>query len=70
LLRSRQVIADDVCDGIMQHGEIPVGQPLERRAPEAIVVVEIEEALLEATRDAMNSGASWGVGCSTTRNNT
>ena len=29
-----------------------------------------EEALLEATRDAMNSGASWGVGCSTTRNNT
>jgi hypothetical protein len=29
-----------------------------------------EEALLEATRDAMNSGVSWGVGCSTTRNNT
>ena len=29
-----------------------------------------EEALLEATRDAMNSGAPWGVGCSTTRNNT
>ncbi len=29
-----------------------------------------EEALLEATRDAMNSGESWGVGCSTTRNNT
>ena len=29
-----------------------------------------EEALLEATRDAMDSGASWGVGCSTTRNNT
>ena len=28
-----------------------------------------EEALLEATRDAMDSGASWGVGCSTTRNN-
>ena len=28
-----------------------------------------EEALLEATRDAMNSGESWGVGCSTTRNN-
>lgn len=29
-----------------------------------------EEALLEATREAMNSGESWGVGCSTTRNNT
>ena len=28
-----------------------------------------EDALLEATRDAMDSGASWGVGCSTTRNN-
>jgi 4'-phosphopantetheinyl transferase EntD len=28
-----------------------------------------EETLLEATRDAMNSGESWGVGCSTTRNN-
>ena len=28
-----------------------------------------EEALLEATRDAMDSGTSWGVGCSTTRNN-
>jgi len=29
-----------------------------------------EEDLLQATRDAMDSGASWGVGCSTTRNNT
>ena len=29
-----------------------------------------EEALLEATRKAMESGDSWGVGCSTTRNNT
>ena len=29
-----------------------------------------EEALLEATRKAMESGESWGVGCSTTRNNT
>lgn len=29
-----------------------------------------EEALLEATRNAMESGESWGVGCSTTRNNT
>ena len=29
-----------------------------------------EEDLLEATRDAMDSGASWGIGCSTTRNNT
>ena len=28
-----------------------------------------EEALLEATRKAMESGESWGVGCSTTRNN-
>ena len=28
-----------------------------------------EEALLEATRDAMDSGASWGGECSTTRNN-
>ena len=28
-----------------------------------------EEALLEATRDAMNSGESCGVWCSTTRNN-
>jgi len=29
-----------------------------------------EEALLEATRKAIESGDSWGVGCSTTRNNT
>ena len=33
-------------------------------------IVSPEEALLEATRNAMESGASWGVGCSTTRNNT
>ena len=32
-------------------------------------IMSPEEALLEATRDAMDSGASWGVGCSTTRNN-
>jgi hypothetical protein len=29
-----------------------------------------EEDLLQATRDAMDSGESWGIGCSTTRNNT
>ena len=33
-------------------------------------ILSPEEALLEATRNAMESGASWGVGCSTTRNNT
>lgn len=33
-------------------------------------ILSPEEALLEATRNAMESGASWGVGCSTTRHNT